>query len=272
MELQTILVLVVLLSQIAIGIPVFLLWKRTNSKPDSNPGTDNRLWDELRTHLNRASNKLDVIENRLLDKVESIKDLIRLQSSFTSYFPERREEIRETTARTKELVENDFAENNFGRTPPVNITPRVRSDGTESRLESLLNGSEFLQNFWQNKMSKRVDECQTELIKFLAEHGQPEPEFEIYPPLQDNNPHHWHFLIVQTRGTALDKKRFVIPRHYDRFDPLRHSHLFQVRGSSNKPENFVLELHRCAILSSGKELSGYIDKSLVEKQGIISLV
>lgn len=272
MELQTILVLVVLLSQIAVGILVFLLWKRTSSKPDTNTEAENHLWDEVRAHLNRTSNKLEVIENRLLDKVESVKDLLRLQSSYPSFPSERREEMRETTARTKEFVENDFEENNFGRTPPVNITPRVRNDGSEARLQDLLNGSEFLQNFWQNRMSRRVDECQNELIKFLAEHGQPEPEFEIYPPLQDNNPHHWHFLILQTRGTARDKKRFLIPRNYDRFDPLRHSHLFQVRGSSNKPENYILELHRCAILNSGKELSGYIDKSLVEKQGIISLV
>jgi|GEM_PF-6860015 len=272
MELQTILVLVVLLSQIAVGLLVFLVWKRSNGKPDADAEAGNHLRDELRDNLNRTSNKLDIIENRVLDRVESIKDLMRLQSGFTSYFPERREEMRETAARTKEFVENDFEENNFGRTPPVNIIPRVPSDNLEARLHDLLNGSEFLQNFWQNRMSRRVDECQNDLVKFLAEHGQPEPEFEIYPPLQDNNPHHWHFLILQTRGTARDKKRFLIPRNYDRFDPSRHSHLFQVRGPSNKPDNFILELHRCAILNSGKELSGYIDKSLVEKQGIISLV
>lgn len=269
MELQTILVLAVLLSQIATGILVFLLWKKTNSKPAFNPEAENRLWDEFRANFNRAFNKLDIIETRLLDRVESIKELIRLQNDNASI---RREDMRGVRTVTQGLADNEFEENTFGRTPSVNIRPRVPSDDFQARLEDLLNGSEFLQNFWPNKMSRRVDECQSELIKFLAEHGQPEPEFEIYPRLQDNNPHHWHFLILQTLGAARDKKRFLIPRNYDRFDPQRHSHLFQVRGSSNKPENFVLELHRCAILSSGKELSGYIDKSLVEKQGIISLV
>lgn len=263
MELQTILVLVGLLSQIAVGILLFLIWKRTSSKPDTNPEAENRLLDEVRAHLNRASNKFEIIENRLLDRVESVKDLIRLQNSYPSFPLER----PETTSRAEV-----FEENNSGRISQVNITPRVPSNDFEARLQDLLNGSDFRQDFWQNQMSRRVDECQNELIKFLAEHGQPEPEFQIYPPLQDNNPHHWRFLILQTRGTSPTKRRFVIPRHYDRFDPSWHSHLFQVHGSSNKPENFILELHRCAILSSGKELSGYISKSLVEKQGIISLV
>ena len=74
-------------------------------------------------------------------------------------------------------------------------------------------------------------------------------------------------MIVQAQNWRAEGKRFVIPRNYDRYDPLWHEHLFTLRGNTNKPDNYINGLAQCAMLKNG-ELSGNIDKKLVDIAGL----
>ena len=272
MEVHAILMALMFLLQMAIGALIFRLWKRVNARQDSTQEPGPILLEELQAYQRSISAKIDMFAERMTNKLDSIKDIIGVQNGFiSSLLSARYEEKRSTGVKEDELAEEIDEGNHLWN--QVKITPVVRSEGHERRLADLLSSSEFLENFWHSQMYKPADESRDQLIRFLVEKGQPEPEIEVYPPLQDENPNHWHFIIIQVRGHGgfSEKKRFVIPRHFDRFDPLWHSHLFDVRGRSTTPENFVTALHRCAMLNSSKDLTGYIDKTLVEKKGIISL-
>lgn len=148
---------------------------------------------------------------------------------------------------------------------PAEETPEKIS----KELERLLNSSDFTRTIWQ-QFSRPFDICAKQMNQFLGDHGIPSPRIEAFPPLEKGNPNFWSFMIVEPNSWKSNGKRFLIPRNYDRYDILTHSHLFEVQGNRHKADSSIIELVRCATLSSGS-ITNHIDKKMVETKGIIAV-
>jgi len=271
MDLQIFTLLVVTIGIIFITICLILFWgkvKEINNKVNQTTAND--------YHQN-----LDNIELRVDNKLNLMMNMINSQSSLISSFSNRinhfnvvskdfeKKPLEPTEDKFSKEISQNPSKELFIKEDNDNETTMLNPEVVEKKLDSLLNGTDFTESIWQ-QFSKPFDVCVDMLIKYLGEHGMPMPRIQPYPAIKDNNPNFWTFMIIQAQNWKDEGRRFVIPRNFDRYDPLWHKHLFDVRGNVNKPDSYINGLVRCAIIINGN-LSGSIDKRLVEEKGIISV-
>lgn len=210
--------------------------------------------------------------NRMMNIIDSQNSLIKTISNLYENF--KRVEI----ASEKELMNISKSINEASKQKnlevtvesiPMAIIPTITNEELEKKLDSLLNSADFTESIWHH-FSRPFDVCVDMLITHLGEHGIPMPKIEAFPNIKDNNPNFWTFMIVHIQNWKDVGRQFIIPRNFDRYDPLWHKHLFEVRGNVNRADNYIKGLVRCAIIMNG-DLSGNIDKRLVELKGIISV-
>lgn len=262
MELGFFLTLVfIIIGFVIVFVFLTFLWKKVvNEKENQGSPYDN--------------NELKILESLMKDRIDMVIRILNSQTTLITAISSSLGTIRKNedtfekkpvkTSEEEIKIDNEA----LSKDPGNDVIPRLTPEDAEIKLESLLNGTDFTVSIWQ-QFSKPFDICAHLLVMYLAENGLPSPRIEPYPPMQDNNPNFWKFMIVALNWKA-DGKRFVIPRNYERYDPLWHEHLFNVRGNVNKPDNYINGLVRCAELKNG-ELSGYIDKKLLEREGIIEV-
>jgi len=249
-------------SFILLGTCTIMLWKKLRTMS----ARDNQAVQTSSSHL-----QLEELESRMNDKIVSMERLINSQSTLISVISNN---LR--IGSQKEVVpgkeEGDKTREDQGQTGTIsniNVIPHIAPEDAEKKLDNLLNGADFTERIWQ-QFSKPFNICAEKLISYLGENGLPMPRLEPYPALQEDNPNFWTFMIVQALNWRAEGKRFLIPRNFDRYDPLWHEHLFEIRGNTNKPDNYINGLVRCAALKNGI-LTGNIDKKLVETKGIIAV-
>ncbi|MCP4146208.1 MAG: hypothetical protein GY757_00525, partial [bacterium] len=203
----------------------------------------------------------------LLKLVNSQSNLLSVISNSLGSYADT--ELQDKTGANSADEDTQNNDNTPGTPSVIGITPNFTPVDVEKKLNKLLNGAEFTGNIWQ-QFSKPFNVCMDSLVKYLGENGVPMPRINPYPALKENNPNFWRFMIVQPHNGQTGGKRFLIPRNYDHYDPLWYEHLFKIKGNLNKPDNFIKGMVNCVILKNG-ELTGYIDKKLVEMKGTISV-
>lgn len=267
MECQFFSVFLLAASFILLGVCTIMLWNKVRTiaaKNDQAVLTSNQ-------HL-----ELEVVESRMNDKIAHLERLLNSQSTLISIISTNlsicgiEETVVEKKSTEKESTGQEITkgEENSVITSP-DVISRVRYEDAEKKLESLLNDANFTKDIWP-QFSESFYICAEKLVSYLSQHGLSTPRIDAYPPLKENNPNFWTFMVVQAMTWRSDGKQFVIPRNYVRYDPLWHQHTFEVRGNTNKADNFINGLVRCAMLKSGM-LTGNIDKSMVDLKGIISV-
>jgi len=236
---------------------------------EANNKTNQPIYSDLHSELN-------LLESRINNQIDLMMNTINSQSTLISSISNRVDNIMVIEPGTqKDVVENTVDnEHTIIAEPPEETTDNriqswVSTVDVDKKLDSLLNGTDFTETIWKH-FSGPFDFCAEKLVKYLGEHCIPLPRIEPYPTLKDNNPNFWTFIIIQAQNWKDEGRRFVIPRNFDRYDPLWHKHLFEVRGNVNKPDSFIKGLVRCAMLMNGN-LSGNIDNRLVELKGIITV-
>jgi hypothetical protein len=262
MECQFFSVFLLAASFFLLGACTIMLWKKLSSMSPQ----DNQVVQTSNRNI-----ELEALESRMNDKIASMERLINSQSTLISVISNNLH-----ISSQKEIVtgeeEGDKTPVDQGQTriiSNIDVSPHIAPEDAEKKLDNLLNGADFTERIWQ-QFSRPFNLCAEKLIAYLGENGLPMPRIEPYPALQDNNPNFWTFMIVQALNWRAEGKRFLIPRNFDRYDPLWHAHLFEIRGNTNKPDNYINGLVRCAVLKNGI-LTGYIDKKLVETKGIIKM-
>jgi hypothetical protein len=137
-------------------------------------------------------------------------------------------------------------------------------------IEDVLNSTEFKDGVWPDLFHDFYS-CRARLSDFLLSHGLSNVEISSYPPLREGNPNHWEFVLVQPRRKSPDALGCLIPRHFGRYDPSFHSHLFQIEGQSRDSDAYFRELRRCALLHPPDDLEGRIDGKLIVDPGKVSV-
>lgn len=256
MDIQSFLLGGILLIQIVSLFLLFLQWDRSRNFNEKDR--------KLHEYLNKT---LQDLESRLINKIDYLININNLQNKFIPEVYKKPVENKNESSvdDTKKLDDGDES---VGYNDAVTGTYALGNN--EGTLDDLLNNDEFFNNYWQN-LNGSFLKCKNELAKFITDNGHPQPEIEPYPALGDLNQSHWKFLVVQVQNPSSDSKRFLVPQCYDRYEVVRHAHLFDVMGTTSNPNKFIKKLHQCAILKSSGALEGHIDKSLVEKKGSISL-
>jgi hypothetical protein len=263
-----------------LGTAILILWRRLDRRPavTAQPSSDGESWRPLFESLEKQvgqhgqqlttagmqwqalSSQVQVLSQQVSHWVQiSIGRPADLPSRGT---PEPDPPGAATTRPWSELEQQDAS----GRQAPLDLDP----EAVGRMIEDVLNSTEFKDELWP-ELFHDFYTCRTRLSDFLLSRGLSNVEINSYPPLREGNPNHWEFALVQPRRKAPDALGCLIPRHFGRYDPSFHCHLFKIEGQSRDSDSYFRELRRCALLHPPDHLEGRIDSQLIVEPGIVSI-
>jgi hypothetical protein len=226
------------------------------------------------------------LERRLSERLDGVLSLVTAQNSLAVLLaasrpaaaaesarsvPSSGEEPQEPPAPASREKESPVLQEPRG---PAGYAPRFERSPADvsSNLEVLLGDQRFRREVW-SRLDGEFFACKGVILGHLRASGMGEAEIAIdpYPSLRDGNPNHWVFMSIAPRSRREGARRFLLPRHFMRYDPSFHSYLFELRGRGDDLEMFIRRLHRCAIVKAEASPVEEIGPGDVLQQGEISV-
>lgn len=262
-------------------------WLRRETSRDDE-AVEQDILRKLRHLEESAETRLDLVLSQVLQLSEAAE---RRQPALEEGDDEHRRQREARSANLPILEEQPFDESESpeeeraeapdeasddtnGETPfpegvPTFIDPRsFKAEVPRNRLQSLLNDSEFLDAVW-HRMDGPFDQAVRHVADYLVGKGIPEPKIVSHPQIARSEANHWRFMVVSSKEPGSDGNRVLIPRHYDRYDPALHLHLFRLQGDPAAEERHLRELRRCALLSVQGDLSETVQPKFVLEKGVM---
>lgn len=256
MDLATILLISGLVLESAIGAGLVLVWRQGRRRP----GAEGDASMAIRREMGRLERYLD-------GKVDLL--LVELRGRPEVPPVEPKKDDGETLGRISPPREPAVPDEH--RAPPdLRTRPpsRGRNLSDAEELELLLNSPDFRTGVWP-RMDGPFDVASAHLLGFLAARGGYEPRVSAHPELAPGYENHWDFMVLASNDGDDGPVRFLIPRHFSRYDPAVHDHLFRVMGGGESLEYFIHELRQCAVLRGSGPLDEFIEPRLVDRKGVV---
>lgn len=267
---DAVLLIAVLVLQVAtLGVVGYGIYRRAVDDGGDSAQIHERLREDLREVERRLDSRLDLVLGQLLN----LGSRAHRERQVAEVADPESEELDEEGDR--EAEEDLQGETEDGRRAmqemPFFWDPRRRAAGNPvNRLKNLLNATDFLDSVWHG-MDGPFDEAAGILVEYLTAQGMAQPSIKPHPPVEPEAYNHWRFVVLSSDEPGSDECRILVPRHFDRYDPALHRHLFLVRGDQSGVDKNLRELRRCAALKKQGALEGFIGKGLVEEKGILVL-